>query len=845
MSKQLPGFWALLCLCFFTLIQTATAQSNYTISGRITDAATGEGVPFASIALRGKAVGTTSDADGRYSLKTSQISDSLVISSLGFQTRSAPLLRIAEQVIDVKLAASAAKLKEVKVYAKGGDPAYRILREAIRRADRYDPAKLSAFQYESYTKIEAYVNNFKRPRKNGRRPGPVGRLLSKLPAVTDEEGLPAVPVFVSENYSDYYERHDPLKTKEFIRKTRIAAVGIQDGSLVSQFTGASFQQYNFYSNFLTVLRKDLPSPMGGSWNTYYQFHLMDTLRVGESVCFQIDYEPKRETDLAFNGTVWIDTTQLSLVQVEARVGKRANINFVDEIRIEQEYEATSSGHRLPSLTQIMIDMDELTPSAPGALIRFFIAATNIKVNDVHDPKFYEPALELAENYKEKDPQFWKGIRPEVVTAEEMRAFELVDSVRNIPLIKYTGEVLRLGFNGYQSLGKLHLDVGPFIYTYANNTLEGNRFRVSLRTNPGFSRRWLLSGYLAYGTRDQLFKYGLAGDYVLSKKPYTIMGARYSYDLERVGLNPENLNNNSILLAYARFGNYRRPFFQESYYGYIRRELGSGFTQTVALQNRSFHPLFPFAYRTESANDPQGGLGTDFRTTELQLETRFAPGELMVQNDNERFSVGATNKPVLTLRYALGMKGVFHGDFSYHRLSADFRHSFRVGVLGRTFYNINTGLIPSTVPYPLLHTPLGNESYFYVYNAFNMMNFFEFVCDRYASLKFEHNFEGLFFNRIPAIRRLKWRTLVTAKVLTGGVSRANQLLVPPLDASGQTVQGFRALGRTPYVEVGYGIDNILKLFRVDAIHRLTYLDGKSVTGVPIPKFAVKVSAYVSL
>lgn len=836
----------LLCLLPVWLFLTgwvsnaALAQTTYTVTGRVIDAATGEGVPFASIALKGKAQGTTSDAEGRYSLEASQLTDSLVVSSLGYQRTALALTRQLRQVIDIRLAAAATRLQEVKVYAKGGDPAYRILREAMRRRDQFDPARLSAFQYESYTKMEAYVNNVRPKRKNGKGPGPVGKLLGKLPSILDENGQPAIPVFISETVSDYYERHDPQKTKERIRKNQVTAVGVTDGSLVAQLTGASFQQYNFYSNYLTIFRKDIPSPLGTAWQALYTFQLLDTVRVGESVCYEIGYEPKRATDLALTGTVWLDTTALGLVQVEGRIAQSANINFVDEIRVEQEYEATSSGHRLPVRTQLMIDTDELTPRSPGGLLRFYATAGHVVVNEPQDLKFYDPALELAEKYQEKDPKFWQTVRPDALSPEEMRTFEVVDSVRNVPFVKYTGELLKLSFNGYQPLGPLHLDLGPLMHTYANNTLEGHRIRLSLRTNVHFSRRWLLNGYLAYGTRDQRFKYGMGINYVLQKKPYTIMGVRHGRDLERIGINADNLGSNSLLLAYARFGNYRRPYFQEDYSGYIRRELGKGFTQTISLQTRTFQPLFPFAYRTEPIDRPETSLRTQYRTTEFGLETRFAPGELMIQDDNDRVNIGATNKPVLTLRYALGMKDVFHSDLCYHRLTADWRHSFRMGVLGRTYYRVNAGYTPSTLPYPLLFTPLGNESYFYVYTAYNLMNFFEFVTDRYASLHVEHNFEGLLFNRIPAIRRLKWRTLATARVLVGGVREDNLKLIPATDDTGRPVEGFRSLGQTPYVELGYGIDNIFKLLRVDGIHRLTYRSNPGVT-----PFAVKVSAYLSL
>ncbi|MFC5408168.1 DUF5686 family protein [Larkinella bovis] len=841
MKFTLRGRFGLLFFFLNVLFFPAIAQPAYKISGRITDAVTGDAIPFANVAIKGKTAGTTSDENGNYSFATTQFGDSLLVSSLGYQTRSYPLRRTPQQTIDAALTGTATKLQEVKVYAKGGDPAYRIIREAIRRRDQFDPDQLTAFQYESYSKVEAYVNNFANPRRKGRGMGPVGRLLSRLPAIYDREGKPAVPVYVSETLSDYYQRADPHKTKERIRKSRASGVGISDGGVAAQLTGSSFQQYNFYRNYINLLRKDLPSPLGQSWQTVYKFHLIDTVTVGGTVCFQIDFEPKRPTDLAFVGTAWIDTTRLGLSQIDARIDQRANINFVDEIRIEQEWEdvedSLTNGVRLPVLTQLLIDTDEPTPNAPGALVRIYVAARKVVVNKPQALKFYEPPLELSENYSEKSPSFWQSHRPEGLSPDELRAFEVVDSVRNVPFMKVLGEIANLTMVGYYPLGPVHLDVGPLLNSYAFNSVEGHRFRLGLRTNAGFSRRWILGGYLAYGTRDQQFKYGMNLDYVIRKKPYTIAGLSKSYDLEQLGTSAENLNGNTIFAAYTRFGTLRRPYLQESHTTYIKSELGKGFTQTVSLRNRLFEPLFPFAY---SVNKADRTTASQFRATEVTFETRFSPGTLMIQSDNDRFSVEGSNNPVVTFRYQLGLKNVLHGDFTYHRFSLNLRHSFRMGVLGRTRYQINAGYTPSTIPYPLLYIPLGNETFFRVENAYNLMNFFEFVTDRYVGFFGEHNFEGLFFNRIPAIRRLKWRFLATGAVLAGGVSTANTALIPPTNETGQTVLGFQSLNRTPYVEVGYGIDNIFKVLRIDAVHRLTYRNNPNVS-----TFGLKFSAWVNL
>jgi hypothetical protein len=624
MRHSLLERFGLIFIILNTLFFPILAQTSYKISGRITDASTGEGIPFVNIAIKGKTVGTTSDENGKYSLTSTQTGDSLLFSSLGYQNRSYRLISVATQTVDAILKSAATNLQEVKIYAKGGDPAYRIIREAIRRRDQFDPDQLTAFQYESYSKVEAYVNNFANKRKKGHRPGPVGRLLSRLPAIYDSQGKPVVPVYVSETFSEYYQRSNPHKTKERILKSRASGVGISDGGVAAQLTGSSFQQYNFYRNYISLLRKDLPSPLGQAWQTIYTFRLIDTVTVGGIVCYQIDFEPKRATDLAFSGTTWIDTTRLGLSQIDAKIGQKANINFVDEIRIEQEWEdvadsSQTSSVRLPVLTQLLIDTDEPSPNAPGALVRLYIAARNVKVNKPLESKFYEPPLELGENYSEKSPTFWQGIRPEGLSQDELRAFTIVDSVRNVPFMKFLGQVVNLTMVGYYPLGPVHLDVGPLLNSYAFNNVEGHRLRLGLRTNSGFSRRWILGGYLAYGTRDQQLKYGMNVDYVLRKKPYTIAGIQKTYDLERLGMSSENLGGNTIFAAYTRFGTLRRPYMQEFHNTYIKSELGKGFTQTISLRNRTFQPLFPFAF---NVNDPEKRTASQYRTTELMFETRF-------------------------------------------------------------------------------------------------------------------------------------------------------------------------------------------------------------------------------
>jgi len=302
---------------------------------------------------------------------------------------------------------------------------------------------------------------------------------------------------------------------------------------------------------------------------------------------------------------------------------------------------TPSGMLFPTQTQATIDTDEPAPRAPGALIRFLATTRNITGGQPSLPGFYDPAVELADDFRNADVAFWKSVRPDSLSANELRAMRVVDSVRNAPFIKATSEITKLGVLGYKPINRLNIDFGPVLYSYADNSVEGHRFRVGGRTNTGFSRKWLLSGYIAYGTLDRTLKYSAGVEYVVNRKPWTVLGIRRTYDLERIGVSADNIGNNSLFAAYSRFGTIRRPYSQQENLAYFRRELGRGFTQTVALRNRTFEPLFPFAFRPQLRDNDQA-VRTTYRITGLISETRFAADEIMLQNDNVRVSAGTTH-----------------------------------------------------------------------------------------------------------------------------------------------------------------------------------------------------------
>lgn len=817
------------------------SQNTFIIKGKVTDATTGDPIPFANIAIQSQLVGTTTNFDGVYELTFSPPADSLLVTYVGYTTKSkaiAPNQR--EQVIDIQLSPGAQQLREVKILA-GENPAYAIIRKVVANRKRNNPDELSAYEYQSYNKIQIDINNLSEKFRSRKPVKKMTHIVERFDAAKGENGETIIPIFISESVSDVFYRQNPKKKKEVINKTKVSGVGLTDGSVVSQLIGSTFQQYNFYNNWLNILQKDFVSPISDNWKLYYEYYLADSLSNGTGYDYHIEFEPRQKQDLAFTGSFWIDGSTFALTQIDVGVGKEANLNYIEKIKVQQSYEFSGNEKNwLPAKTRVLIDVDEPTPQTAGMLLKFYSANSKFKIEAPRETRFYDTAIELKEDYRDHDSTFWVQSRPENLSPTEKLTFQLVDSLKALPVVKTYSQILNIFVNGYQKIDKWNIDIGPYLFLYANNKVEGHRFRLGFRTDPGFSRKWIFSGYGAFGTRDHAFKYGAGMDYIISRKPWTMAGISYSKDLERLGVSAETIGPNTIFGAFSRFGAFRRPYWQEDISAYFKRELVKGLTGSIQVRHRNFDPLFPFSYRV----DPKAGDGSlvksAFEITEVNLETRLAAKETFLQNENERISMGNGNSPALTLRYTLGIKHLFGGDFSYNKLSFNIKQSFRAGVAGRTYYNVTFGYIPSTLPYPLLYTPLGNESLFYVDNAYNLMRYFEFISDRYIALRMEHNFEGFILNRIPAIRRLKLRMLATGRLFYGSISNANLSLTSTTDESGQKTMTFNPLNGKPYMEVGYGIDNIFKTGRVDFLHRLSYLNNPNVT-----PFAVKISFWFKL
>jgi hypothetical protein len=815
------------------ILFSSVSFGQYILKGKVTDAETGDPIAFASVFLQGKTSGITTDFEGNYLLKVSSIGDSLSVSYLGYTTQSKVLAKTPEQTLNFQLWPVAFELGTF-VFEAGENPAFEVIRQAVAKREEYDKRKLDAYQSKNYTKIEIDIDNLSEDFNQRKSVRSVTAVLDSIRQLTNEEGEKILPVFFSETVSSFYYRNNPELRKEVIEKTKVTGVGITDGSTTSQITGSVFQEYNFYKNWLSILNKDFISPIADGWRTYYDYDLLEDVLVGQDSCYKLQVYPRREQDLAFTGTIWIKKDDYSLKQVDLTIPKAANLNFVERIKIQQELVATTAGALMPSKTRVLLKIGQLTGNSAGLLAKFYTATDSIVVNQVLETSFFDQAVVLKPDFNQVSADYWKNRRPDPLSEEELAVLQMVDTLKKIPIIRFYSEALKFFATGYLPVKKL--DLGPWTEFGNYNNVEGLRLGFGMRTNYSFSNRFLIEGYGAYGTVDQRWKYKFAATSILSRRHWTTLGIRVGRELDQVGLEMENLEGNSIFLAASRFGTLRRPFVSTNQRITFQREFFKGFLVTSSLNRSQFDPLFDFYYYEQGSK----ALRTNFQATEIRTGIRYGRDEIILINDNTRASLGSNKWPIVEMNFAKGFPSL-GSSLDYTKLNFYLYHRINLGLLGVGRYELDAGKIWGEVPYPILENHLGNETLFYTTAAFNTMNFNEFASDRFVSLRYRQSFEGFLFNSIPKVKKLKWRLVGNANVLMGSVSDQNILNIPVTTPDGSVLDSFGRLDpKVPYVELGYGIENIFRFFRVDFFHRMTYLDRPEAR-----PFHVKVSAQVIL
>ncbi len=792
---------------------------------------TGSPIPFATIAVVGKSTGAITDFEGNYRLQVEVSDDSLQARSIGYVSRNKPI-NLSEPIINFQLEEDVKTLSEVVVYA-GENPAHPIMREVIKNKPRNDKRSLEAFEYEAYTKIELDVDNMSDRLRDRRVVRSITNVLDSIDQIAGEDGKPILPVFISETISRFYFRNNPVFKHEDILHTKITGVGLTDGTTTAQIVGSTLQEYNFYRNWLNIMSKAFASPISDGWKLYYDYDLVDSLWLDDDYVYRLDFYPSNDQDPLFQGTMWITSDDFAIKQIDATVRKSVNLNYIEKIKIQQNLKRTSTGAWIPHKSRVIVDISQLSKNSAGLLAKFYISTKDVTVNKPRESEFYLNPVSLKPDARKDDETFWEEYRHDPLTSTEASVYQMIDTLKKIPFVKAGVDAAKFGFTGFYTTGPI--DLGPYTVFYGDNNIEGLRLGVGGRTNFQFSKKVTLGGYVAYGFQDERIKYQSYVNVVLDRNHWTTLHLERQEELDQIWLLGDDVSTRSFLFTFSRFGNLTLPFLFTRNKVELERQLIRGISQTFGVQHQRFTPQYDFRFST-SRQEP-GEFLQQFEVAELRLSTKWGKDELFVVNDNERWSLGSVLWPIVVLDYSFGVPGLLGSDLYYHKLQMTLSQRQPLGPLGVSRIQIRAGQVFGEVPYPLLFNLIGNETPFYASFTYNLMNFFEFSADRFISVRYRHSFEGLIFNKIPLIRKLKWRAVGNANLVYGDISDQNINLVDyPLNREGMPRIPFQSFDGIPYVELGYGIENIFKVFRIDAFHRLTYLDNPDVNN-----FGVKFSA----
>lgn len=808
------------------------------VTGKVTDGLTNEPIPFTAVAFKHTTDGGTTDFNGLYDVSTAKTADSIIYTCVGYKRVAFKLKKGQTQVINVKLWVSQNELGEIAVKA-GENPADILFRKIIDRKDDNNKRKLDSYQYQVYNKVEFDLANISEKFKNGKLIKPFAFIFDKIDSSETNE-KPFLPIFITENLSDFYFQTSPKKKKEIIYASKVS--GLENAS-VTQFMGDMYQNINVYDNFINVFGKSFVSPIAGIGQLYYKYYLTDSALIDNNWCYKMKFKPRRTGDLTFVGDFWVHDTTFAIKKIQMRLSEKANINFIEDLAMVEEYKWVDNKNWMPSKDLLVLQFAPLKNQEGMSMVgRKTTSYKDFIINQpINDSIFKGPDdITVLDNAMDKDLNFWLTQRHDSLSERERGIYAMVDTIKTIPAYKTYVDFLTLFFTGYKEVGKF--DFGPYYTALSFNDVEGIRFRLGGKTNYNFSDKIQLNGYLAYGTKDGRFKYSVGADYYFSKKPRELIGFQYIDDIQQLGQSENAFQDDNIIASIFRRSPSNKLTQTIGRKMFYEKEWFEGLSNRITFMNGNLNPLGSLSYGYYT-NPEHTETRENIIQSQVSLLTRFLLHEKFVVTKHGRTSLGS-RYPLIQTTITQGFKGTFKSDFTYTKIDFKINDDIKINPIGYGYYSISVGKMWGTVPYPLLFVHPGNETYIYDYAAFNMMNYYEFVSDVYGSIYYAHHFDGFFLDKIPLLRKLKWREVASIKAISGYLSNKNrEILVNP--------NAFSSLTK-PYMEAGLGVENILKVLRVDFLWRMTYTDGNynelykqrfPGTSLP-PRFGIRASLQIT-
>ena len=814
-------------LLFFLSLGLFSAIAQTKVSGHVFD----EGntpIPFANVMFKGSTIGTITNEDGKFYLESDENWETLIVSFVGFKTLEIELPKRINYELKFTLIEEESSLDEVLIVTgkqskkASENPAIRILKKIWERKRKNGLNQFKQYEYNQYEKVEFDLNTIDSALIKS-------KLFKGMEFVFEEvdtsnvTGKTYLPIFLNESVKKISGDNNINKEREDLIGNKNS--GFSNNQIIIDFIDDLYSEYSVYDNYLKFFDKSFVSPLSRTGVQTYNYVLSDSAFIDNKWCYNIIYYPRRKNELTFKGDFWVNDSTFAIKEINLQASKSANINWVKEIYIEQEFEVLNDSLFLIKRDYFLSDFSmNKKEKSKGIYGKRTTIYDNYQFDQPKDPKFYD---KVVYNYEEdvynREDDFWKTNRLEELSKDEKGVYKMLDTLKTVKKFKRMYNLGSILASGYIEFTSANLDYGPIFSTFGYNDVEGVRLRTGGRTYFGPNDLWRIEGFLAYGFKDDKFKYGISGKWLLNKRSRLTVFGGNRRDVEQIGA---SLTSSTDVLG--------RSLASSSVIG-----TGSNDKLTnISLTNLglSIEPARNFEVRVDGSfrtlrsasptfsldyNDPESitGISSEIKQFESRLSLSYFPQREMTGFGVERREKN-DNFARLFAQVSHGDQNIFSSDFDYTKVQFSYIQPWQIGGFGRLTTSIEAGKTFGEVPLALLNVVPGNQTYFSIYNTFSQLDYYEFVTDTYTSMHMEHNFNGRLFSRIPFLKKYNLRAILSLRGVWGELSDENKALSQTFNPTEFTLV---APDTRMYYEYSFGVANIFKVLRLDFNFRGNYLD----------------------
>ena len=814
------------------------------LRGYIIDDATGDSIPYASAIYKGHGVAVASNINGRYSIPRHE-GWVLTFSAVGYTSKDISITASTKQTLNVRLKPDTKMLKEVTVkskkqrYSRKNNPAVELMKKVVEHKKQTDLDNRDFYQYNKYQKITLAINDITKEKLESPKFKKMPWLKDQVEECSYNKKL-ILPVSVDETVTQKIYRKKPHDEKNIIKGQSSTGINdlLQTGDILTTTLKDVFTDVNIYDDQVRLLQYPFTSPIGKDAIAFYRFYIEDTVYVDRDKCFHLHFLPNNQQDFGFRGDLYIlADSSYQVKRCELTIPKRSDVNFVENLQVIQEFT------QLPDSTWVL-SLDDMIAELKVA--SFLQRAIVIRTTRLSDYAFDELPKQLfkgkAREVKEadammRDEAFWDKYRQVHLTKSESKMDAFVHNLEQIKGFKYIIFGVKAFVENFVETGNpSKVDIGPINTMLTSNSVDGLRTRISAQSTANLNKHWFFSGYYAHGFDSKKEYYKADIIYSFNKKEYLprefpkrTLTFSTTYDVCSPSDKFLRTDKDNVFTSFKWTNVDKMMFYNRQELSFEREEdwgfkttLGIKLEENEACGDMRFTPLSMM----QDGVNPLMQPSVKIRTTELRAELRFAPGETFINTKQRRLKINL-DAPVFTISHTLGIKNLFGGDYSYNYTEASIYKRFWMKSWGKIDCYLRGGIQWEKVPFPLLCMPATNLSYIIQDQTFQMINNMEFLNDRFASAEISWDLNGKIFNRIPLLKKLKWREYIAVKCLWGELSDKNNPFLQQNEGSPLLMAfpstSFVMDSKTPYVELSLGVHNIFKLLHVEYVRRLNYLD----------------------